>query len=141
LFIPSRVTLMKNKVTNTISQEPSFVVFVAVSTTHRLDIMDYVIAVGYPTARMKIAAGAQFVPDLTLGGVRTHDPGRFLKVGKTKSFALFLDATVCFLPFFLTGVMDGPVVDFIPFNSFQAIRVFRGARYGVFANKKHALNH
>jgi hypothetical protein len=107
---------MKNKVTYTISQEALFVVFVAVSTTHRLDILDYVIAIAYPTARMKIAAGAQFVLDLTLGGVRTHDPGRFLKVGKTKSFALFLDATVCFLPFFLTSVIHGPVDDFIPFN-------------------------
>jgi hypothetical protein len=26
------------------------------------------------------------------------------------------------------------------FNSFQAISVSRGARYGVFTNKKHALN-
>jgi hypothetical protein len=104
-FIGSQVTLMKNKVTYTISQKAAFVVFVTVSTTHRLHIMDYVIAIGYPTARMKIAVGTQFVPDLTLWGVRTHYPSRFLKVGGTKSFALFVDATVCFLPFFLTCVI------------------------------------
>jgi positive regulator of sigma E activity len=34
----------------------------------------------------------------------------------------------------------GEVIKWSRVNSFQAISVIRGARYGVFTNKKHALN-
>jgi hypothetical protein len=78
--------------------------------------MDYVIAIGWPTARMKIAVGAQFVPDSTLRCVRTHNPSRFLEVSETKSFALLVDVTMCLLPFFLTSVAGRPVLDFISFD-------------------------
>jgi hypothetical protein len=100
----------------TISQEPSFVVSVNVPTAHRLDIMDYVIAIGCPTARMKIAARAQFVPDSTLRCVRTHNPSWFFEVSETKLFALLVNATMSLLPFFLTSVVGGPVLDFVPFD-------------------------
>jgi hypothetical protein len=70
---------------------------------------------------MKTAVGAQFVPGPSMCGVRTHHPSRFLKVGETKSFALFVNAAVCFLPFLLTKVAEGPVIHFIPFNIWYII--------------------
>jgi hypothetical protein len=78
--------------------------------------VDYVTAIGCPTARMKIAVGAQFVPDATLRCVRTHNSCRFLKVGGTKSFSLLVDAAMGLLPFFLTSVIGGPVLDFVQFD-------------------------
>jgi hypothetical protein len=78
--------------------------------------MDYVIAIGCPTARMKIAVRAQFVPDSTLRCVRTHNPCQFLKVGGTESFTLLVDAAMGLLPVFLASVIGGPVLDFVPFD-------------------------
>jgi hypothetical protein len=99
-----------------ISKEASFSVSVTNSATHRIHILDYVIAIDFPSTMMKTAVGAQFATGPSLRGVRTHHPSRFLKVGETKSVALFVNATVCFLPFFLTKVTEGPVIHFIPFN-------------------------